>query len=189
MLFRSRLMPVPYKLSLKLDLWTSNTEQKLQLWEQLVQLFNPALEVQSTDNYVDWGSLSYALLTDTNWTSRSVPTGGDEPIDIATFSFDLPIWISTNAKVKKLGVIQTVIDSFQDINTLENLSSQLEVAFGSYGILVSSGPSTITLKVLDKSALVDNIFDGSDVIITAPLAWPALLDLYGNFQNGITQIR
>ena len=34
-----RLMPVPYKLTLKLDIWTSNTEQKLQLLEQLMIMF------------------------------------------------------------------------------------------------------------------------------------------------------
>jgi len=53
-----RLMPVPYSLELKLDVWTSNTKQKLQLLEQLIVLFNPALEIQSTDNYIDWTSLS-----------------------------------------------------------------------------------------------------------------------------------
>ena len=35
-----RLMPVPYKLTLNLDLWTSNTNQKLQLLEQILILFN-----------------------------------------------------------------------------------------------------------------------------------------------------
>ena len=53
-----RLMPVPYKLTLNLDLWTSNTNQKLQLLEQILTLFNPSLEIQSTDNYIDWTSLS-----------------------------------------------------------------------------------------------------------------------------------
>ena len=48
-----RLMPVPYTLELKLDIWTSNTKQKLQLLEQLMVLFNPALEIQSTDNYIE----------------------------------------------------------------------------------------------------------------------------------------
>ena len=35
-----RLMPVPYKLTIKLDIWTSNTEQKMQLLEQILTLFN-----------------------------------------------------------------------------------------------------------------------------------------------------
>lgn len=111
-----RLMPVPYDLTLKLDIWTSNTEQKLQLLEQICTLFNPALEIQSTDNYVDWSSLSYVLLTDIQWSSRQVPIGTENPIDVATLTFTLPIWISAPALVKKMGVIQKIIASIYDAN-------------------------------------------------------------------------
>ena len=65
-----RLRPVPYNLTLKVDVWTSNTEQKLMLLEQIMVLFNPAFEIQSTDNYIDWTSLSYVLLTGIDWTNR-----------------------------------------------------------------------------------------------------------------------
>lgn len=109
-----RLMPVPYKLTLKLDIWTSNTEQKLQLLEQLCTLFNPALEIQSTDNYIDWTSITYVLLTDLTWSSRTVPVGTETPIDVATLTFELPIFISAPALVKKLGVVQKIIASIFD---------------------------------------------------------------------------
>lgn len=117
-----RLMPVPYSLTLKLDIWTSNTEQKLQLIEQICTLFNPALEIQSTDNYIDWTSLSYVLLNDIQWTSRTVPSGSDvNPMDIATLTFILPIWISSPSLVKKMGVIQKIIASvFNSENDLED---------------------------------------------------------------------
>jgi len=68
-----RLMPVPYKLTLKLDIWTSNTNQKMQILEQMLVLFNPSLEIQSTDNYIDWTSLSIVELESTQWTSRVIP--------------------------------------------------------------------------------------------------------------------
>lgn len=109
-----RLMPVPYKLTLKLDLWTSNTEQKLQLLEQLCTLFNPALEIQSTDNYIDWTSLTYVLLTGVEWSNRTVPIGTDTNIDVASLTFELPIFISAPALVKKLGVIQKIVASVFD---------------------------------------------------------------------------
>ncbi len=111
-----RLMPVPYKLTLKLDIWTSNTEQKLQILEQLTTLFNPALEIQSTDNYIDWTSITYVLLTGTNWSSRSVPVGTDTSIDIATLTFELPMYISPPALIKSMGVIQKIIASVFDSN-------------------------------------------------------------------------
>lgn len=109
-----RLMPVPYKLTLKLDIWTSNTEQKLQILEQICTLFNPALEIQSTDNYVDWTSITYVLLSQVNWSSRTVPVGTDTNIDIATLTFELPIYISAPALVKALGVVQKIIASIYD---------------------------------------------------------------------------
>ena len=109
-----RPMPVPYKLTLKTDIWTSNTEQKLQLLEQLMVLFNPSMEIQSSDNYVDWTSLTVVTLTDMSWSSRSVPVGAEEPIDIATMTFEIPIWISAPAAVKKYGAIERMITNMYD---------------------------------------------------------------------------
>ena len=109
-----RPMPTPYKLTLKADIWTSNTEQKLQLLEQLMVLFNPSMEIQSSDNYVDWTSLTVVTLTDMSWSSRSVPVGAEEPIDIATMTFEIPIWISAPAAVKKYGAIERMITNMYD---------------------------------------------------------------------------
>ena len=109
-----RLMPVPYKLTIKLDIWTSNTEQKMQIIEQLAVLFNPSLEIQSTDNYIDWASLTYVQLTDMMWSSRTIPASTEEPIDVATLTYEMQIWISAPAKVKRLGVIQKFISSIYD---------------------------------------------------------------------------
>jgi len=109
-----RLMPVPYLLTLKLDIWTSNTEQKLQLLEQLVVLFNPSLEIQSTDNYIDWTSITYVLLTDVQFRSYTVPVGTENPIDVATLTFEIPIFISSPALVRKLGVVQKIIANIFD---------------------------------------------------------------------------
>lgn len=111
-----RMMPVPYKLILKLDIWTSNTDQKLQLVEQLSSLFNPAMEIQSTDNYIDWTSLTAIYLTDTAWTSRTIPIGTENPIDVATLTFELPIWLSPPAKVKRMGVVQKIVANIYDNN-------------------------------------------------------------------------
>jgi len=111
-----RLMPVPYLLSLKVDIWTTNTDQKLQLIEQIAPLFNPSLEIQSSDSYVDWTSLSVVTLVDYTFSSRSVPVGPEDPIDVATLNFELPIWLSVPAKVKRQGVIHKIISSVYDPN-------------------------------------------------------------------------
>ena len=101
-----KLMPVPYDLEINVDIWTSNTNQKLQILEQILTLFNPGLEIQSTDNFIDWTSLSVMYLEQVTWSSRNIPMGTDDPIDIATLRFVMPIYISPPAKVKKLGVVE-----------------------------------------------------------------------------------
>ena len=111
-----RLMPVPYSLTINLDIWTSNTNQKFQLLEQIIPLFNPALEIQSTDNFIDWTSLTVVELDSSRWSSRTIPNGTEDPIDVATLTFKLPIWISSPAKVKKLGVVERIVASVYDAN-------------------------------------------------------------------------
>jgi len=109
-----RLYPAPYTLSLNVDVWASNTEQKLQILEQILVLFRPSLELQTTDNYIDWTSLTVLHMTDVRWSNRTIPVGVDTEIDIATMSFETPIYITPPAKVKKLGVITSVIANMWD---------------------------------------------------------------------------
>jgi hypothetical protein len=191
-----RMMPSPYKLTLKMDIWTSNTEQKLQLIEQLSTMFNPTMEIQSTDNYIDWTSLSYATLTDVSWSSRTVPTGGEEPIDVASMTFELPIWISTNIKVKKMGVIQTVVTNIEGLSTLGSFK-QIITTVGNYGVLLSTSPSGNTLKLLKpEDATTNDAYNNDTVINHTSHAWAPLLDQYGKFRSnsagyisGSSQIR
>jgi hypothetical protein len=181
-----RLMPVPYKLSLKLDIWTSNTEQKLQLIEQISQLFNPAMEIQNTDNYIDWSSLSYALLNDVNWDSRTVPVGQDNPISIATMTFELPIWISPSIKVKKLGVIHNIFNNLSEIPQDFTWGSRL-ISLRDYGVQLTSDPSGVySLRLLKSGGVSAN---ESIVTLSTSQTWESLLGQYGNFVAGSSQIR
>ena len=106
-----RLMPSPYTLSVNVDIWSSNTDQKLQIVEQILTLFHPTLEIQTTDNFVDWTSLSVVNLDRIEFSNRSIPVGLESEIDIATLAFSTPIYISPPAKVKRLGVITNIITS------------------------------------------------------------------------------
>ena len=109
-----RLIPTPYMMRINEDIWTTNTDQKLQILEQILVLFNPSLEMQTTDNFVDWTSITVVNLENVTWTNRSVPVGVDSEIDIATLSFSVPIYISPPTKVRKMGVITNIITSMFD---------------------------------------------------------------------------
>ena len=190
-----RLMPVPYKLTLKLDIWTSNTNQKMQLLEQIAVLFNPALEIQSTDNYIDWTSLSIVQLESTQWSSRSIPTVTDDSIDIATSTFSLPIWISSPAKVKKLGVVDRIISNIHDANgdaanaVVDNdllLGTRVMITPWEYQSLLIGNK----LQVLRQNAVVDQ--PNSSLVlpdsVASNLLWTGVIGAYGVLRPGISQI-
>ena len=193
-----RLMPVPYKITLKADVWTSNTDQKLQILEQMLVLFNPSLEIQSTDNYVDWTSLSTVNLIDTQWTSRSIPQGVDDNIDYATLTFEIPIFISAPAKVKKLGVIERIVTGiwdmqgefdpnlFQDVG---NLIQRKRISPQNYGVLYLNGQAQL-LKLQDTiTEATSSIGDTSVSKVGTRSDWPSFINLFGEIRAGISQIR
>jgi len=195
-----RLMPVPYKLTIDLDIWTSNTNQKMQLFEQIATLFNPALEIQATDNYIDWTSLTVCNLDNVKWSSKVIPVGTNvnEPLDIMTMTFSMPIWISSPAKIKKLGVVERVIASIFDaqgdtVNAISNndllLGTRVKVTPWSYQVLLLDGQ----LQVLQPPQPVnpDRIslapFD-FPIVENPQITWPTVINAYGVLRPGISYI-
>jgi len=189
-----RLMPVPYTLTLKADIWTGNTEQKLMLIEQLGTIFSPALEIQSTDNYIDWTSLSYVRLIDINWTSRTVPSGPEESIDVAALTFELPIWLSPPAKVKKLGVIQKITASIFDsegallddlFGTIKDPAASAQIfTFMNYGVIYQGN----YLRLIKLNDTIDNNLEFNDNEKSYH-PWLGVINQFGRLENGISQIR
>jgi len=197
-----RLMPVPFKLTINLDIWTSNTNQKLQLLEQILTLFNPSLEVQSTDNFIDWTSLSTMYLDRTVWSSRSIPSGSENPIDVATLTFSMPIWISSPAKVKKLGVVERIVASMYDAqgdlnNAITNsdllLGTRVVITPFNYATVLIDNGGVMTLQVLQQKYLSEEPSNDeltpTEIVPDSNLLWPAVVGMYGVLRPGVSQIR
>jgi hypothetical protein len=188
-----RAMPVPYEMTINLDIWTSNTNQKFQLIEQIVTLFNPGLEIQSTDNYIDWTSLTVLYLKDSRWSNRTIPVNADTSIDIATLSFTLPIWITPPAKVKKLGVVERIIASVYDAqgDLAESLTNS-DLLLGtrqrftpySYQVLLIDNK----LQALRQQQVVDQSNSSLTPADSPPsnLLWQSLVSMYGTLRPGIS---
>ena len=188
-----RLMPVPYTLRITVDFWTSNNNQKLELLEQLGVLFNPSLEIQSNDNYLDWTSLSVVYQDGLTWTSRSIPVGTSNPIDVMTWKFYIPIWISTPLKVKKMGIIQKIIATIYSgkaYNDIQNddllLGTRQKITPYGYKLLLLDG----TLQLLPAEAVFDPPNIGYEVPTQQPgqVYWHAFLNVYGVIREGVSMI-
>ena len=188
-----RLMPVPYTLKITVDFWTTNYNQKLELVEQLGTLFNPALEIQSTDNFIDWTSLSVVYQESLNWSSRTIPQGSGNPIDVLTWKFYMPIWLSTAAKLKKYGVIEKIIASIfkghaltdiQDDDLL--LGTRQKITPYGYKLLLISN----ALQILPAN---QDFYPENDDLNLPPnpdtsVYWASVLNVYGTIRPGISQI-
>ena len=200
-----KVMPSPFRMEVSADIWTTNTDQKLQIMEQILYLFNPDFEIQKTDNYIDWTSLSYVELTGTTFSSRTIPVGADSEIDVATLTFSMPIWLSPPVKVKKLGVVQKIIMSMYDDDggiakglIDGELMSRSYITPNNFGLLVTGNQ----LRLLGSTGT--NVKSGGDGFATGAnepnsydpfetfgpaVNWKVLLDQYGKVTNGTSQIR
>ena len=200
-----RLMPTPFKLTLKCDIWTANTDQKLQVLEQLLVLFNPSLELQTTDNYIDWTSISSLYLSTTTFSSRSIPVGAESEIDVCSLEFELPVWLSPPAKVKKLGIVQSVISNvFMESGDVANID---DIIYNSYSLnrrKSSFDTTTNRFRVLlfksNTGNLSDHQYDltlvNPDAAVLAvgldqkdykngePVEWDAILEVQGGYVPG-----
>lgn len=198
-----RLMPTPFNLSMKAEIWSSNTDQKLQLLEQILVLFNPSLEIQTTDNYIDWTSLSVVDLKSINFSSRTIPVGAESEIDIATMEFVMPIYITPPAKVKKLGVVRNLImNVFSDNGDILSLEEIIyNEANGAVPLRMNYGQYKILLLKSDNG-VADNfdvsLVDSSEAVVSLKLAvplkqggrldWNSVLEQHGGFIAGISKI-
>jgi hypothetical protein len=192
-----RLMPTPFNLSMKADIWTSNIDQKLQFFEQIMVLFNPSLEIQTTDNYLDWTSLSVVNIKNINLSSRTIPQGAESEIDIMSLEFDMPIYISPPAKVKRLGVVRSIVSNVftetgdivdlsnlvynQEKGDVQNTSSKYRVLLFKanngqeydYELTLASPEQAIIDAGLDKQSKTGLIID-----------WNTFLELEGGYTAG-----
>jgi hypothetical protein len=188
-----RLMPVPYTLRITVDLWTTNYQQKLELVEQLGTLFNPSLEIQSTDNFIDWTSLSVVYQDGLTFSSRVIPQGSGNPIDVLSWKFYMPIWLSNAAKLKKMGVIEKVIASIFKGQALQDIQDD-DLLLGTRQKITPYGYKLLLIGNRLQLLPADEAFYPNNESLEYPpppdtsLYWSSLLNVYGTLRPGISQI-
>ena len=178
-----RYMPVPYNMTMNLDMWTTNSTDKMQLWEQIMVIFNPGIQINTNDNPLDWGSITEIEKTGQTWSSRGVPQGTDTTNDFSSFTFKVPIWISPPAKVKRQTLIEQIITSVQDLDvssiSTEGIFDPLGNAFDELDqVIISPGNYRVDVSAIDATTSrveLLNEYGASD----PTLNWESLFAEYG----------
>lgn len=178
-----RMMPRPFEMTVQVDMWTSNQEQKFQLAEQILTVFYPDIAIKNSENAIDWTALTTMTLDDISWSSRSIPVGTENEIDIMTLTFRLPFWLNPPASVVQQTVIEQIVTNIYqgssvDETIAENLIKRDIVTPNNHVISVSNGK----IKLLGGKA-AERDADGN------VYSWKTLFDVYGLLRPTLTQIR
>lgn len=181
----TRYQPVPYELRMNVDIWTSNTDQKLQLLEQILVLFNPTVNLYKNENVLDWTSLAYCELVDTNWSSRSLPGGADNIIDVSTLQFRMPIFINPPAKVERMNIIQTILTQIHTVGKDDLDSWTIDNNNSSTGYVITTLDNYAIRYEDNEITLLD-----SNATANTELDWKTnVFSKYGELRPGISQMR
>lgn len=169
-----RLMPVPFEMTVQIDIWTSNMDQKDQLLEQILVMAGREFDIQNSDNALDWAALTTMRLSDIMLTNRAFPIGTEDEIDIATLTYTLPIFLNPPAKITRqvlIHEVRTNVDN-ADTPTGQGGFARSIVTPGDFQVAVQRGVITLL---------------GNDHM---PKPWTKLGDAHRvQIQSGVTEFR
>ena len=183
----SRMQPFPVDIEYNVDIWVSNTDQKVQLFEQICLLFNPSLDIQTSNNPLDWTSIQVVELKDVIWDHQGIPKGTGDEASVLTMTFTAQGWINPPARVRQQTLIQTIIENIGDnladcTNSAEwgdSAPTQNIITPGNYSAQLTSN-NTLTLLGPDL-----NIRDENNNIYS----WTKLIDQLGELVPGVSKIQ
>ena len=116
-----RLNPIPIGLTFKLYILTTLQTHKFQLFEQIRTLFSPTLELQTSENPLDWTRVTAITLTGINYSSRGTSNLDGTQLDSMDMTFDINTNLDVPALIDKSNVIETIITNMADTNNIEDI--------------------------------------------------------------------
>lgn len=138
-------MPVPYNLGIQLSIYVSNTDQHFQILEQILMLFDPQLNIQTSDGPFDMTRLTSVELTGGPSMDTNYPIGTDRRIIQSTLTFTMPIWIDTPAVVRK-DYVEKIFLRMGMVNTAATTSEEIVAELDADGIPYQLVLSSADLK-------------------------------------------
>lgn len=123
-------MPIPYVGTFELNVFASNTLQHQQIMEQLLVLFDPQLQIQTSDDPVDWTQITTVTLQNVQW-DVNFPAGADRRILQSTLQFEVVFYLAGPAEFKKqfienIKIRLAVVPTDTNFNSTQDVLDQLD---------------------------------------------------------------
>lgn len=119
----TRLNPLPLGIEFKLYILTSMQDQKFQLFEQIRSIFSPTLELQTSENPLDWSRITAITLTGLNWSSKGTTNLDSTTLDAMDMTFEVNTNLDMPSLVQKERMIEQINHSIGEGNSLEDIMS------------------------------------------------------------------
>ena len=117
----TRFNPIPIGITFKLFILTTLQSQKFQLFEQIRTLFSPTLELQTSENPLDWSRVTAITLTGINYSSKGTSNLESTQLDSMDMTFDVNTNLDVPALINKSNVIETIVTNMMDTNRPEDI--------------------------------------------------------------------
>lgn len=94
-----KTMPMPYYVDFNLDVITSNQNHMQQILEQIMMIFTPDIQIQTSDVHLDWSAITNVELMGLD--IQETPEDAEQHTLQSTLQFRVVAYISAPANVKK----------------------------------------------------------------------------------------
>lgn len=125
----TQLMSTPYHLGMQLCIYTSNLDTQLQLLEQILVLFNPSIQIQTSDSEFDQAKITTVTLTGIGL-EENYPVGTERRVIITTLTFDMILYLQVPSLVRdevirKISMRMNTIGVAADISNADTIFNDL----------------------------------------------------------------
>lgn len=114
-----RRMPVPFDIIFELAIYASNIDQQWQIAEQILILFDPSIQFQTSDKDFDWTKIAMLELETLNL-DENYPANTDRRMLISTMTFSTTVQLSAPANYKQ-DFIKSVLLRLATIEAPDNV--------------------------------------------------------------------
>jgi hypothetical protein len=119
-----RLTPMPYKLAFELNIFTSNESQKFQILEQILTLFNPSIQIQTSDDPFDGAKIT-VLERENIGFEENYPSGTDRKLNVCSIIFSTYGWLQAPIDFKK-NFVETIHVRLQTLRQNQSFSDAID---------------------------------------------------------------
>ena len=107
----TRLNPIPIGIQFKLYILTTLQRQKFELFEQIRTIFSPTLELQTSENPLDWTRVTAITLTGINYSSKGTSNLESTQLDSMDMTFEVDTNLDAPALIDRSNIIETIVTS------------------------------------------------------------------------------